>query len=301
MAAGRSRPYRPFRPSVPLLLATPALALLAALALYPIAFGLWAGFHQWNWALGQAEAWTFNGLRNYVAVFQDRRFLHSIVVTLYFAVLAVTMELAIGLSLALLLSNVQRGAWFFRSAVIFPLMVSDIVAGVIASVLLDPTLGPINAFLGSLGLPRPNWIGDPQLVVPVLAAVDTWWQTGNIVLILLAGLAGIPQERVEMASLDGARGWTMFRHITLPALMPFILVAMVFRTIDALRVFALAWSITKGGPARATEVAQLYVFQQGIGRFFNMGYASAAASVFAMLIGLIAGVYLWAMARSRDR
>jgi len=288
------------KPSLPLLLTAPTLFVIAALALYPIAFGIWAGMHQWNWALGQADNWTFNGIKNYVAVLTDKRFGNSIRVTLYFTVLAVGLELVIGLGLALLLASIRRGAWFFRAAIIFPLMISDIVAGLIASVLLEPTLGPINALLGGLGLPRPNWIGDPTLVIPVLAVVDTWWQTGNIVLILLAGLTSIPTERVEMASLDGAKGWSMFRYITLPALMPFLLVALVFRTIDALRVFALAWTITKGGPSRASEVTQFYIYQQGLGRFFNMGYASAAASVFAILIALIAGVYLLFMARARE-
>jgi multiple sugar transport system permease protein len=282
---------------VPILFLVPSALMLGAIALYPVGFGLWAGFHQWDWSIGQADSWQFIGFDNYLRALGNEAFWNSIRVTLYFTVLSVVLELFIGLGIALLLAHNVRGSWFFRSAVVFPLMVSDIVAAVMFSTILDPTLGIMNYFLGTLGLPRPNWVGDPHLVIPTLALVDTWWQTGNIILILLAGLAGIPQDRIDMASIDGAGGWKMLRHITLPALKPFILVALVFRTIDALRVFALAWAITKGGPSRASEVSQLYIFKQGIGQFFNMGYASAAATLFALMVGLISGVYLLLMRR----
>jgi multiple sugar transport system permease protein len=282
---------------VPLSFLLPAALVLGAIAVYPVGFGVWAGFHQWNWAIGQAEHWSFIGFDNYLGLLRDSAFRNAIAVTLYFTVLAVAFELVVGLAIALLLSNNILGAWFFRSAVVFPLMVSDIVAAVIFSTLLDPTLGTLNYFLGLLGLPQPDWVGNPHLVIITLSLVDTWWQTGNIILILLAGLTSIPQDRFDMAAIDGASGWRMLWFITLPGLKPFILVALVFRTIDALRVFALAWAITKGGPSRASEVAQLYVFNLGIGQYFNMGYASAAATLFALLVGLIAGAYLVMMRR----
>ena len=284
--------------SVPILFLLPSVVVLFAIAVYPVGFGVWAGFHQWNWAIGQAENWFFIGLDNYVRLLGDTAFWNAIWVTLYFTVLAVVFELVVGLGIALLLSNNVKGSWFFRSAVVFPLMVSDIVAAIIFSTLLNPTLGTLNYFLGLLHLPEPNWVGDPKLVILTLSLVDTWWQTGNIILILLAGLTSIPQDRIDMASIDGASGWRMLWHITLPGLKPFILVALVFRTIDALRVFALAWAITRGGPSRASEVAQLYVFNLGIGQYFNMGYAAAAATLFAILVGLISGAYLLMMRRA---
>ncbi len=283
--------------NVPVLFVLPSVLVLLAIAVYPVGFGVWAGFHQWNWAIGQAEHWFFIGFDNYLRLFGDNAFWNAIEVTLLFTLLAVVFELVIGLGIALMLWKDVAGSWFFRSAVVFPLMVSDIVAAVIFSTLLDPTLGTLNYFLGLLHLPQPNWVGNPHLVILTLSLVDTWWQTGNIILILLAGLTSIPQDRIDMASIDGASGWRMLWYITLPGLKPFILVALVFRTIDALRVFALAWAITKGGPSRASEVAQLYVFNLGIGQYFNMGYASAAATLFALLVGLIAGVYLLMMRR----
>jgi len=284
--------------NVPLLFLLPSMLVLLGIAVYPVGFGLWASVHQWNWAIGQADHWFFNGLDNYLRLFKDAAFRNAIWVTLYFTVVAVVFELVVGLAIALLLSRDVRGSWFFRSAVVFPLMVSDIVAAVIFSTLLDPTLGTVNYFLGQLGLPQPDWVGNPNLVIITLSLVDTWWQTGNIILILLAGLTSIPQDRTDMASIDGASGWKMLWHITLPGLKPFILVALVFRTIDALRVFALAWAITKGGPTRHSEVAQLYVFNLGIGQYFNMGYAAAAATLFGLLVGLISAVYLLMMRKA---
>ena len=284
--------------SVPVLFVLPSIVVLFAIAVYPAGFGLWAGLHQWNWAIGQAEHWSFIGFDNYLQLLNDSAFWNAIEVTLYFTVLAIAFELVLGLGIALLLSNNLWGSWFFRSAVVFPLMVSDIVAAVIFSTLLDPTLGTLNYFLGLFYLPQPNWVGNPHLVILTLSLVDTWWQTGNIILILLAGLTSIPQDRIDMASIDGASGWRMLWFITLPGLKPFILVALVFRTIDALRVFALAWAITKGGPSRASEVAQLYIFNLGIGQYFDMGYASAAATLFALLVGLISGIYLLMMRRA---
>jgi multiple sugar transport system permease protein len=282
---------------VPVLFLLPSALILFAVAAYPVGFGIWAGFHQWNWTLGQADNWIFNGVDNYIQLFRNKDFWNSIRVTVYFTALAVTFQLILGLGIALLLHHNMRGSWFFRSAVVFPLMVSDIVAAVIFSTLLDPNLGVINYLISLFGLPGPNWIGDPKLVILTLSLVDTWWQTGNIILILLAGLTSIPQDRIDMAQIDGASGWRMFLHVILPGLKPFILVALAFRTIDALRVFALAWAITKGGPLRATEVSQLYIFKQGIGGFYNMGYASAAATVFAIFVGLVSGVYLLLMRR----
>ena len=284
--------------SVPVLFVLPSIVVLFAIAVYPAGFGVWAGLHQWNWAIGQAERWSFIGLDNYLQLLNDSAFWNAIEVTLYFTVLAIALELVLGLGIALLLSNNLWGSWFFRSAVVFPLMVSDIVAAVIFSTLLDPTLGTLNYFLGLFYLPQPNWVGNPHLVILTLSLVDTWWQTGNIILILLAGLTSIPQDRIDMASIDGASGWRMLWFITLPGLKPFILVALVFRTIDALRVFALAWAITKGGPSRASEVAQLYIFNLGIGQYFDMGYASAAATLFALLVGVISGIYLLMMRRA---
>ena len=117
--------------TVPVLFILPTILVLLAVALYPMSFGIWAGFHQWNWAIGQADHWIFIGVGNYAQLLADTAFWNAIEVTLLFTVLAVSFELAIGLGIALLLWHEVRGSWFFRSAVVFPLMVSDIVAAVI--------------------------------------------------------------------------------------------------------------------------------------------------------------------------
>ncbi|MGH6883774.1 MAG: carbohydrate ABC transporter permease, partial [Hypericibacter sp.] len=124
---------------VPVTFILPSAVVLLAVAAFPVGFGVWAGFHQWNWSLGQADNWSFIGLDNYVRLLRSPEFWNSIKVTVYFAVVSVAVELVVGLGIALLLHHNVRGSWFFRSAVVFPLMVSDIVAAVIFSTLLDPT------------------------------------------------------------------------------------------------------------------------------------------------------------------
>jgi multiple sugar transport system permease protein len=275
----------------------PAIVVLGAIVAFPIGFGVDSSLHHWRWTLGEAAHWKWAGVANYVQLLHDWYFWHSVVVTLYFTVIAVTLEFVIGFGVALLLAQDIKGAWFFRSAVVFPLMVSDIVAALLWQMLLNPTLGIVNYTIGLLHIPPVNWVGNRFVVVPTLAAVDAWWQTGTIMLILLAGLGSIPKDRFEMASIDGAAGWNMLRFITIPSLRPYILVALLFRTIDLLRVFALAWGITSGGPLRASEFTQLYMYTQSFGRLFNMGYAATAAIVFTLVVSVIMAFYIRAMNR----
>ncbi|MBO8127510.1 MAG: sugar ABC transporter permease [Firmicutes bacterium] len=277
----------------------PAILALGVLTLYPVLFGLYTSLHSWNWLAGQAENMTFKGLGNYIELLKDPYFLNSIGRTLYFTLLAVGIQFILGFTVALLLNEEIKGSWFFRSAVIFPMMISDIVAALIWRSLLDPTLGPLNYYLEMLHIPAPNWLASTSAVIPGLAMVDTWWQTGNIALILLAGLQSLPKDRFEMAQVDGASGWKMLRYITIPGLKPFILVALIFRTIDCLRVFALSWGITAGGPMRASEVSQLYIYSQGVGRLLRMGYSAALAIAFSLIVGVIAGVYIYLLQKGR--
>lgn len=288
------------RPLTAYVFLVPAILALGILTLYPVLFGVYTSFHQWNWLAGQADKMVFRGLGNYLELLGDGYFWNSILKTLYFTVLAVGVQFILGFTIALLLNHEIKGSWFFRSAIIFPMMVSDIVAALIWRALLDPTLGSLNYYLQILRIPTPNWLGSAAAVIPGLALVDTWWQTGNIALILLAGLQSLPKDHFEMAQVDGASGWKLLRHIIIPGLKPFILVALIFRTVDCLRVFAISWGITAGGPMRASEVTQLYMYSQGVGRLLRMGYSAALSIVFALIVGAIAGVYIFLLQRGRE-
>jgi multiple sugar transport system permease protein len=274
------------------LFVTPGMLIAAALILYPLLFGIFVSFHQWDWAKGQADSMVFIGLDNYARMLKDPYFWNALKNTVYFATIALVAELCLGLVCALLLHSITRGSLIFRTALIFPLMISDIVAAVVWKMLLDPSTGHINYFLSVLHLPTFNWLTDPKLVIPVVALVETWWNTGVVTLILLSGLQSLPTEPIEMARVDGASGLQIFWHITLPGLRPFIWTAVIFRTIDLLRVFAVVWGTTGGGPARASQVAQHYLYAQGIGSYLNIGYAASLAVTFAIFIGIVVSIYL---------
>jgi multiple sugar transport system permease protein len=272
-------------------LAAPAVVILAFVTLYPIVSGVYTSFTQWNWAYGQANAQRWIGLANYGTLLHDSLFWSSLGHTLLFTGLALVIEFSLGLTFALLLDMDLPGITIFRATVIFPLMVSDIVAAVMWKMLLDPSQGFVDYILGTVGLPTPDWLGDPHAAFPGLAIVDTWWQTGNIVLILLAGLQSLPTDVLEMAKIDGASAYTRFRYIVLPLLRPFILFALLFRAVDLFRVFALVWGITSGGPAEATNVSQLYIYTTGLGDYLNMGYASAMAVAITAIMGVFVAFY----------
>ncbi|NLG84259.1 MAG: sugar ABC transporter permease [Firmicutes bacterium] len=264
----------------------PAIIITAGLILYPLLNGLIVSLHQWNWVSSGMNYMPFIGARNYVRLVHDPYFWNSLRHTFYFALGALVIEFGLGMLGARLLNAGLRGALLFRTALMFPLMVSDIVAAVAWKMLLNPSMGPINTILAGLHLGKPNWLGNPALVVPALSIVDAWWQTGNLTLILLAGLQTIPREPMEMAKVDGANSIQLFRHLVWPHLIPFAKTAVAFRVIDLLRVFALPWGITGGGPGRASEMAQLYIYAQGMGRYLDIGYSTSLAITFAIIVGV---------------
>ncbi len=276
----------------------PATIVLASLVIFPIGYGFLLSFIRWNWAAGEYSSPTFIGIANYIKILSDSYFWNSLWHTLYFTVGAVTIELLLGFVCALLLNQVIRGGSIFRALFIFPLMVSDIVAALMWKMLLNPALGHVNYYLNLFGLLSFNWLGDAKIVIPAAILIDTWWQTGNITLILLAGLKSLPRDPVEMATIDGASKWQIFQYITLPLLKPVILIALIFRTIDCLRVFAIIWGTTGGGPGRASEVTQLYLYLQGMGRLLKIGYSSALAIVFSGIVGIIIALYIYLLRRT---
>jgi multiple sugar transport system permease protein len=272
-------------------LIAPAVAVLLAVVIYPMFFSLWISLHQW--VLSRPTSFPFVGLQNYMdLVTRDDVFPVSIRVTTLLVVFAVGAEFLIGLGLALLLNRRDiRGRRLILSLLTMPLVVTPVVAGVLWKFMLHPRLGIVNYLLGLLGLGHPLWAANPRLALLSVALVDIWQWTPFMLIVLYAGLVALPVEPVEAAQLDGASGWNLFRHVTMPMISRVAIVALLIRTIDTFKMFDVVYVLTRGGPGNATEVVSLYTYRVGL-NYFDMGRAAAISWVISILLVALGQVYL---------
>lgn len=262
----------------------PAVGTTLLIALFPLGWTLWESLHlhdlRMPW-LGR----PFIGLDNYVEVLGDVRFREAMAHTLLFTVASVTLELVLGTVLALAMNRAFRGRGLMRAAILVPWAIPTVVAALIWRFMFDGDSGIVNAVLARLGAEVPVWFVDQTAAwVPVVFA-DVWKETPFVALLLLAGLQGIDPALYEAARIDGASAWCQFRHVTLPLLRPALLVALIFRTRDAFRVFDLVYVLTGGGPGTATEPIALYTFTSLL-QNLRFGYGSAL-SVIVFLVAFV--------------
>jgi len=258
---------------------SPALALLVTVTGVPMLYVLWLSLQQRS----LFEPAAFAGLRHYAQLAIDERFWNALGNTLYFAAVSVALELALGLAIALALQRAGRARALAYGAVLIPWAIPSVVSARMWEWMYQPEIG-LFAFLAG----RPvNWLGDPTLALHAAILMDVWKSTPFVALLLLAGLQGIPRDLLHAAAVDGAGAWTLFRHITLPLLAPVLLVAAVFRTIDALRVFDAIYVLTGGGPANATETLSIYAYRV-LFQTLDFGYGSALAVVMLLVTALAA-------------
>lgn len=257
----------------------PALALVAAGL-------LWPSFETLRLALGEP-----GGAARLAA---DPRLLNSLAFTLSFAVFSVGLELGLGLLLALALARPLPLAWLWRSCLLLPWALPSVVSSRLFAWLFHYQLGFVNQALEQAGLGlRVNWFAEAWSAWAALLAMELWKTTPLVALILLAGRQQVPGQVYEAAALDGAGSWSAFRHVTFPLIRPFLVVAGLFRLVDALRVFDSVWALTGGGPGQATESVSFYAHALHF-RSFEPGYASWVS------LGLLALVLAaaWAVARA---
>ena len=271
----------------PLLLLTPALAVLLSLSIYPLIYSITIS-HQRETADG--IKWT---LANFARLGSDSFFLTAMSHTFVYAAAALVLEFSIGLGLALLLNTQMRGRGFFRAMLLVPMMLPTVVVGVVWRLMLNANFGAINGTLKEFGLNTESltWTASPRLAFLSVIVVDVWQWTPFVFLVLLAGLQAIPQEPYEAALIDGSSRWQTFRYVTLPLLKPAILIALLLRTMDLLRVFDQIFILTEGGPGFATETISLYIYRTAF-RFFDFGYAAAMSFVLLALTNVISTIYI---------
>jgi multiple sugar transport system permease protein len=273
--------------ALPFLLVAPTVAVLLALSIYPLIYSIKVSLQT---GTGQRVAWS---LGNFTRLASDRFFLDALGHTLVYAVIALTFEFLLGLGLAVLLNEKLRGRNFFRAMLLVPMMLPPVVVGVVWRLMLNPNFGAINGTLKGAGLNAAalTWTASPKLALASVIAVDIWQWTPFMFLVLLAGLQAIPQEPYEAAVIDGSSAWQTFRHVTLPLLKPAILIALLLRTMDLLRVFDQIFILTEGGPGSATETISLYIYRTAF-RFGDFGYAAAMSFVLLILTNVISLAYI---------
>ncbi|HEV7412746.1 MAG TPA: sugar ABC transporter permease [Casimicrobiaceae bacterium] len=262
-----------------LLFVAPALLVVGAVIIFPWAFTVWMS--AFDWKIGSVA--HFVGFDNYTQLATNKRFLESILHTFYFTLLAVIFPLILGTIAALIFHREFPLRGMLRSIFTMPMMATPVAVALVWTMMFHPQQGVLNYLLSLVGLPPSLWVYSPTWVIPSLVLVEIWHWTPLIMLIVLGGLAALPTEPYESARLDGASEWQLFRYITLPLLAPFLIVAAVIRTIDALKAFDTIYVISQGGPGTASETINLYLYLQAFA-FYNVGNASAVVVVFFVII-----------------
>ena len=257
----------------------PAGIVVAAVIVFPWIFTLYMSLQDFH----AGGTMSFAGIDNYRRMFTDDRFLWAITRTFYFTALAVIFPTLIGVAAAVCFNKHFPLRGLCRTIFILPMMATPVAIALVWTMMFHPQLGVLNYLLTAAGLPPSTWVYDSATVIPTLVMVETWQWTPLIMLIVLGGLASLPQDPYEAAALDGASGWQCFRHITLPLVWPFIMVALVLRAVDALKAFDTIFVITGGGPGTSSETLNLYLYQEAFA-YYDIGYASAIVVVFFILI-----------------
>ena len=244
----------------PYLLVLPALLLTIGI-LYPFVQGVIYSLQNFRATRPDPE---FIGLRNYERILTDDKFWHSAWVTAQFALAATVVETLLGVAVALLLARSTRVGSFLERFLILPLMVAPIIATIMWRLMMQPSVGVLNYLLRPLGLGGLAWTDSPAMAIFSVVLIDVWIYTPFVALLVLAGLRSLPRAPYEAAAVEGAGFWFTFRSLTLPMLWPYILVAVIFRFMDSIKVFDVIFALTGGGPGDATMALQIRAYQEAI-------------------------------------
>jgi multiple sugar transport system permease protein len=230
-------------------------------------------------------------------MFTDDRFINAILRTFIFSAGALSLQMTLGTAVAIFLNRNFKGKILVQTLFLLPMVATPVSIGMVWMLIYEPSFGLANALLRSMGTVNlPSWLGSPSTVLPSLMLVDIWQWTPMIALIVLAGLSAMPKEPFESAKVDGAKSWQILSYITMPMIMPTIIVAGLLRLIDVLKTFDIIFSTTQGGPRFSSETLNIYSYINAF-QYFDIGYASALLIVFLLVILFITIIY----SRLRDK
>ena len=254
----------------------PAVAVLAVALMYPIGYMIYASFLDWNPSQRIEEAdWV--GLRNYTFLWNDANFRESLGVTLKFAALVVSIEMILGVGLALALDRSIRGMSMLRTVFILPMMIAPIVVGLVWRYMYSPNVGIFNKILNNFGIDSVPWLSDSFWSFTSVVIADIWQWTPFIFILALAALQSLPKSALEASRIDGASGWQQIIYIKLPLMMPVLIVTLLLRLIDAFKVLEVILVMTNGGPGLSTEILSLRISRTA-SEFRELGVAAAMSN-----------------------
>lgn len=266
------------------LFVTPSFILLSLITIYPIIYVLYLSLHRRLLIFNISK---FVGFDNYFFLLRDDRFWNALKNTVYFTAVSVSLELLLGLFIAILLNRAFRLKGLVRAVILIPWAIPTVVSARMWEWMYNTDFGILNYVLGS----EINWLGSPFWAMNAAIFMDVWKTTPFVAILLIAGLQVIPQELYQAAKIDGAGGWAIFRRITLPLLKPVILVVLIFRTLDAFRVFDAVYVLTGGGPANTTETLSIYAYKV-LFQTLQFGYGSTLSVVVFLCTGIISIFYI---------
>jgi multiple sugar transport system permease protein len=285
---------------VPILFVLPAIAFLLAITIFPLLVDLWLMFQSWE--LTTSFPPHFVGLQNFTDILtQDPRFWNAMENTGILVVLGVGIQVVLGVGLALLLNQVGRTRTWLVSLLLIPVLIAPVVAGFQFRMIYNDQNGPLNYLLQLIsgGLIRGYaWLADPKIALYSIMITDIWQWTPFMILIVLAGLQSIPIELNEAAEMDGASTWQRFWRITLPLLLPVIIIGILIRLMDAFKLFDIIYQLTGGGPGSLTETIAFYTYLQGF-KFFSLGYTAAMSVIQLIVIIIVSQIFLGYQKRQR--
>ena len=274
----------------------PSLLTLVAIVIFPTIFLYYMSLTNYDLTMGWEQR-KLVGIRNYqYLAFEDNDFWYSMKISLGFMVFTVVVEFVLGLIIALLFNRRIRGKRLWMSFLIIPMVITPTIISLIWKLMLNTEYGVLNFLLSLLSIHKVNWLGYESALWSVMM-VDIWEWTPFVALILYAGLQSLPQEPYEAVVVDGASPLQIFYYLTLPLLKPMILISVLLRSIDSLKIFDMVYGLTQGGPGNATELMSMHIYRIGFRHTNWIGRASANAIVLLVIITLLTTILLRIMKR----
>ncbi len=277
----------------------PTIILLIVMNIFPLIYSLFLSFTNYSVIANEAPQWV--GLANYQRILSDERFWTNFAITGRYALVSVLFQTLIGFGLALLLRTKFRGSGLITTLILVPMMLSPIVVAVFWKLIFNPSVGILNYLLGFTNInTAPEWLAQPDLALWAIVIVDVWMWSPFVMLLCLAGLSAIPEYLYEAASIDRASAWFQFRRITLPQVMPLLLIAVLFRTIEAFKQFDLVMGLTGGGPGDITETVSIRLYKLAFQGQYDTGTSSALAYIILIIIIAISNLYIRQLNKARE-